>query len=107
MKTLPISNAYPNYILVTSMDNSQYSISVKWNTRYQNWIMDIATQDGDPIVYGLQLTLGVRLLHGHTDPRLPKGDIVVVAMQQDTDITRDNLGSDCLVVFIPEDELDV
>lgn len=46
----------------TSLEGRSYKFTFDWNSRSDRWVMDIDTEDGDPVIHGAVLVIGIDLL---------------------------------------------
>lgn len=58
-----------------------YQLTVRWNIPASAWVLDIANEDGDPMIAGIPLVTGVNLLEQYAYVGIP-GELRV---QTDTD----------------------
>lgn len=104
---IPTSNAEPLYTQITSLDGADYVLTFALNSRDSKWYLDVADQDGDPIIQGLKLVEGWDLLHRCVDPRKPQG---LLALQdvtgQGADPGPDDLGTRVVLRYYPVGETD-
>lgn len=70
---IPIPSHNAKWSETVTMDGTVYRLTFNWNTRIQAWYMQIAEQDGSPIVSGIKLLPMISLLQRHKDARLPPG----------------------------------
>jgi len=70
----------------TSLDGRSYKLTFDWNSRADRWSFSMSTEDGDRIVDGAVLVIGIDLLR--TIPRtldiMPAGDLVLVGAADPT-----------------------
>ncbi len=75
------------------IDNSAWSLSFKWNTRFQKWRMGISNSSG-PVIEGITLVPNLLLLKCHIKDNLPKGDFLIWSPSGTAQkLGRDNLGT--------------
>lgn len=85
----------PAWVQDVALDGRIYTLAARYNTRARTWVMGIQSSDGIPLIDGLRLVLGERLLGPQRyDPRLPPGELLVVAVSGDShgDPGRDDIG---------------
>lgn len=94
---VPLS-AKPQSLKIT-LANVVYQFTVQWRTR-AGWVLDIASQDAEPIVQGLPLVTGADLLGQHK--HLGIGGSLMVATDADLDAvpTYANLGTESHLYFV-------
>jgi hypothetical protein len=99
----------PWYRQRTTLDGRDYVLTIYWNERNGRWYMDIADQDDVPLAMGVKLVADLPLLRLYRDDRLPQGQLMVVDMAADENLSRDpgicHLGDRFKLVYIPIAEL--
>lgn len=102
---LPLTSAFSNYRVGTSLDGVQYTLDVRWNGRDEAWYMDVLAEDGTPIRRGIKLVLGA-LLGGRTiDPGFPDGVMIAADLARlGRDAAVDDLGDRVAVYFVPYED---
>ena len=65
---IPLIPSDSNYALRVPLDDENYRILVRWNTRDAAFYMDIREADGTPVALGLKLVLGVNIGRHSTHP---------------------------------------
>lgn len=68
----------PAWSQEVQLDGRAYQLRGQYNTRSDQWTLDILTRTGEPIILGKRLVLDFPLLGDETDPRLPPGGLYVV-----------------------------
>lgn len=101
--TLPTTDD-PFYKQVTALDGVDYTLTFTYNQREDVFYLTIGDATGADIVRGLKLVCLWPLLLGQTDPRLPKGILMVVS--NTTDDSPPGLadlvsGGRCELVYLP------
>jgi hypothetical protein len=74
---------FATYVQRTALDGRDYLLTVTLNQREGKWYVDLADQNGDPILYGIKLVVGWPLLRTVTDERRPPGELFVVQLGSD------------------------
>jgi hypothetical protein len=67
-----------NFSEAVTLDNVNYILSFKWNTRGEFWTMDIYDGNGEIIAYGFKLVIWYPLTVQHNNVNLPAGTFVLV-----------------------------
>lgn len=97
---IPITLA-PSSIFDISLDDGNFLIQTYWMSLSQTWMVDI-TKDGQTLINGLRLVLGTDLVGQYN---LNVGVWVMVDLTNTgNDATRNNLGVDLVLFYIPESE---
>lgn len=65
---IPLTPSDSNYELRIPLDDENFRLLVRWNTRDLAFYMDIREADGSPIALGLKLVLGVNIGRHSTHP---------------------------------------
>lgn len=60
------------------LDGIACRLSGRWNSRAELWSLDIATEDGTPIVQAIHIVPDYPLLMIHADKRLPPGELIAL-----------------------------
>ena len=70
----------------TSLEGRSYKLTFDWNSRTDRWTMDIATEDGDRILDGAVLAVGIDLLRTvpNTLDTVPPGELFLVGTDDPT-----------------------
>lgn len=89
-----------------TLDGVKYTVELRWNARSNRWTFSLRTRDGEPLLVGRRVVVGMPLLMRGTDPRMPPGDIIAVDQAGlDADPGRDDLGSRVLLMYVTANEL--
>lgn len=110
IRTIPFPSA-PRWVQDVALDGEVYTLRGRYNVRWDSWVMDIETADGEPILTGIRLVLNLPLFSPHRyDDRLPPGELLVVSPRElDThDPQRNDIGDDAdmrLVYVTADDEV--
>jgi hypothetical protein len=100
IKEIAVISSLPNYEFKTDLDSVTYILALRYNSRMDRWIMDIKTEDDDPIIMGRPILLGVSLLAQYVDPRLPDGDIFAINLGTTIqEAGKEDLGSNVLLLY--------
>jgi hypothetical protein len=83
-----------------SLAGIQYQLTVRWNDVNESWIIDIADNNGNPILSGVPMVTGADLLEQFA--YLGIGGMLLAQTSSDTDAvpTFTNLGSDGNLYFV-------
>lgn len=100
IKQIAVVSSIPNYEFKTDLDGVTYTLSFRYNSRMDRWIMDIKTEDDDPIIMGIPILLGVSLIKRFADSRLPAGDIFAISVGTTTaEAGKEDLGENVLLLY--------
>lgn len=102
MIEIPLT-AEPDQTFSLSLNGQQYTFTVRYNSRYGIWVMDIS-QGGTLILAGIGLLAGVDIYQQF--PELPIKNAYVVDLENHhLDASADNLGSRVKLFILTEEEL--
>lgn len=76
---LPLPGASePNITQTVSLEGRSYVMGLDWNSRTDRWTMSLATEDGDEILNGALLQIGVDILRTipNTLDFVPPGQLI-------------------------------
>jgi hypothetical protein len=94
---------------LVTLDGRDYLLTFRWSQRMGRWSLDVADQDGAPIVAGQVLAPGFGVLRGSIDTRRPVGDLVLLDTGASSgpiaDPTFASLGARHLLLYLDGDEL--
>lgn len=62
----------------TALGDVPVVLRLAWSVRSRSWTIDLYTPDGDPLLVGVRLVLGLPLWRGAVDARLPDGVVLPV-----------------------------
>lgn len=68
----------PAWSMELTLDGRVYTMRGKYNTRSDQWVVDILSRERQPLLLGLRLVLNYPLLLANYDERLPRGQLFVV-----------------------------
>ena len=71
MIELPVTSDYPSFKFKTTLEGTVYQFNLRYNERFERWILDILTSAGEDLVSGVPLLIGEPLLNRFKDERLP------------------------------------
>lgn len=104
---VPFDSVDTDYSFRTLISDVELTFDVNWNDRDQAWYFSVADGDGDPIVSGVKICLGLDLLANVRDrTSLPSGSLVALdTAQGQTRPGKTDLGDRVLLVFLTPDDL--
>lgn len=92
-----------DYTQRTTLGGVEFVLRFYWNDRVGRWHLDISDQEGDPIVVGLVVVIGVPLNRTVTDIRRPRGAILAIdPTGENTDPGKLDLGSRVLLIYVEQ-----
>lgn len=106
MNVLPLIPSEPHYIFRTTLNDTQYSFDVRWNSRDQAWYFDMFDREGVSIVLGAKIVLGTYLGRRSTHDFFATNILVAVDESgQNRDAGFDDLGTRVNVYHLTSTEL--
>jgi hypothetical protein len=88
------------------LDGIVYTFRFAWNTRDESWSLSVLLPSGEGLAMGRKVVLGVPLLRGEIDSRLPPGMLVAVdTTEQSAEPGRYDLGKRVIVSYFDADEV--
>lgn len=106
MVEIPIHSNKSHYTFDTVIEDKELSFKLRFNTRMNRWIMDILDIAQDPIFTGIPVHINLDLLGNFYDKRFPKGMLIAKNFtDKNVEPTRENLGTDVKLFFIPKNEV--
>ncbi len=67
---LPLVASEYNYEFSTSINNTTYIIWIYFNRRMNRWIINIKDEENDPIIMGIPILIGAKLVSRFSDSRI-------------------------------------
>ena len=100
---IPLDNELPSYDMDIDLLGIQYNLSISWNVRGEFWHFILSDATGLKIASGVGQT-NYPLFANNTDDKFPKGLFWLVdTTDKNQDITRDNFGTEIILIFTDED----
>ena len=97
---LPVHSDSGNYKFTTELSDTRYIFEIIYNNRAGRWALSMYESDGTAIFQGLYLVLGVDYFALFLNDALPYGALQLINTKAEfTEPTRNNLGTDCILVF--------
>lgn len=88
-----------------TLDKKIFTIACSYNSRVGAWFISVYDVDKNPLVLGKQLTLNTNVFNYVTKEKAPNGALVMLAVAEGKEITRDNVGSEVVLAFLGYDEV--
>lgn len=102
---LPLDAQEKNYTVSTVLEGSTYTFAVRWNGRAESWFFDLYDVNGEIIVAGIRIVLGIILGRRCTDTRFPPGALKAEDLSNTgVEAGRDELGGRVRVYYYTADE---
>lgn len=70
---MPIRNDIQSYNYKLTLDEEQYGVSFRFNSRYGKWIFDLYDSEGAPIILGRPILTNVNPFERFVSEKLPPG----------------------------------
>ncbi len=107
---LDIAVSEPNetnaYDLEMELDGITYTLAFKWNRRDESWVMSLFLPDGTMLASNRKVVLGMPLLRGEIDARLPPGVLMAVdSTATNAEPARDEFGKRVFLAYYDADEV--
>ncbi|MFB6373826.1 MAG: hypothetical protein ABEN55_12130 [Bradymonadaceae bacterium] len=99
---IPTDPEVPAFTQDVELDGVEYRMRFEYKQRNGGWYLDLYTATGDPIVLGRRLTPEWSPMFNLFLDDGPPG---ILLIRGDDDYDRGDLGSDLVVVYVPESEL--
>jgi len=104
--TVPVLLDTPLFSLETQLDGTLYSLTFRWNSRANQWFVDLADAANDPIVSGIAIVVDFPLARRCRDPRMPPGALFAVdTTGAGLDPGETDLGRRVVILYFTEAEL--
>ena len=97
---VPLRKDVPSYQFRTELDSITYTLSIRYNSRMDRWIMDFNTENNSPLVTGIPLLLGTSLLTRFQIQGLPEGDLFLINIEnENVEGNRDNFSENVQLFY--------
>lgn len=104
---LPVQATTTNFSQEMTLDDTPYTLHFLYNTFTLQWTISIIDLDEVHIIDGLKLVLNSNLFAQYPAAGLPAGELYCIdTTENETEITRDNLGDTVQLIYVPEAEID-
>ena len=100
-------NTSSRYIFNIDLNGESFRLRFHWNTRENNWYMDIMDTEDNNLLLGVKLVVDYELTKRYKYIQgLPKGEFFVTAIAENEseELTYDNFGSKYIMVFLTNEE---
>lgn len=104
---LPITQEGPWFSISTELDGAAFKLSFRWNERLEQWVLDVADGDGNPIVSGIRVVIDQPLLNRFRGiSGMPPGEIMAIDTENTgLDADLEDLGRRVALFYLSESEL--
>jgi len=75
---IPLTSEEASYDQTVQLEGVNYVLRLNWNSTYSYWAMSIYNEQGEPLLLGVRLIIGVELLVRYRLSNLPPGSLLVV-----------------------------
>lgn len=97
---LPVRSDFKAYSFQVDLEGTTYGLNFRFNTRTQNWEMDIRDSLGNDLLTGIVLLTNVLLTRQYVREDLPPGQFLCVDESgQDKDPGSEDLGNDVKLLY--------
>ena len=97
---IPLRNDIPSYQFRVDLDGTTYTLSIRYNTRMDRWIMDFNDENNSPLITGIILILGTSLLDRFAKAELPDGHLFLINIEnENTEGNRDNFSNNVQLFY--------
>lgn len=94
MLEIPTRTDLPAYSEQVELDGKVFNLNLRFNKRFNRWVMDIADSENAEVIHGVVIYTGVPLLvQYYHKANLPLGDFICIDSKGSTDAPgEDELG---------------
>lgn len=104
---LPVRSDLPAYSFKHNLDGTVYTMSFRFNERMPAWIMDISTEQDEPIVLGIPIYTNTDFLGRFITPGLPPGQFLCIDESgEKRDPDRDTFGGEVKLFYADAEEFE-
>ena len=97
---LPLRSDFKSYQFQADLEGTTYTFRFRFNSRIQNWVMDIADAADNDILNGVVVLTNVPLTDQYVKEGLPPGRFIAIDESgEDKDAGESDLGNDVKVVY--------
>lgn len=90
---IPTRSDLPAFSQKIELDGTVFTLKMRYNERYERWILDILTQEETPIRVGIVMLTNIPLLFQYSEALLPPGEFICLHKDGISDnAKRDDLG---------------
>ena len=97
---LPLRSDIPAYDFRIDLEGETYTFEFRFNERMGRWIMDLKTENNDPLIMGIPVLIGTDFLERFEVDGLPPGNLFAVNLESEfVDAGRDDLGNNVVIIY--------
>lgn len=97
---LDSSDKVSNFKFRTTLDEVDYFLRFRWNSRSALWLMDIYDADDQPINMSIRLVVNTNLIEKYKNDRMPKGILMLFDTEGSyEECGFDELGNRCVLIY--------
>lgn len=97
---IPVTNASASHKFICKIDDKVFTLRIRWNTRFERWMMDIMSEDETPILMGTPLHIDSDLIGRFRSLSLPQGLMILFdTTEKIIEADRQALGDKALLLF--------
>lgn len=106
METIPWFNS-PSFQQTVVLERTVYNFAINYNVRDESWYLSIYDKGQNPLLLGRRLVVDAytNILDSIYGDDKPSGRLLVNAIDDNTEITRQNMGTEVQLIYVSEDEL--
>ena len=97
---IPVRADLPSYEFRIDLDGSSYTFVFRFNERMGRWIMDIKTENNEPVLLGSPVLIGSDFLTRFQSDLLPPGELFSINLKDNfVDSDREAFGNDVIILY--------
>jgi len=81
------------------LEGDTFRLIIRYNTRSDNWMLDVYSSENEAIIQGVKMVPGVLLLSQVISDIKPLGDLFIVPFGTKDDPGKDTMGKDFILVY--------
>lgn len=104
---VPMINVNEAFEFTVALDEVVYTLSVRWNSRMENWIFDLFIDDDQPVQTGNTFIVNVPLLfQNQRTIKFPGMLMAINTAENEVNPDRWTIGGDVKLYYYTEDEIE-
>lgn len=106
MQRIAINQESPYFRFATELEGRTFTLTFRWNSRVQQWRMDLGDGEGNLLIVGIGCVLGVPLLENAQGEQYPPGVFFFIdTTGQNREMAYEDLGRRVELVYVTGAEL--